>query len=64
VADGSVIVVVATDAPMDARSMVGLVWTESAGSNGSGDYAIAFSAAEEVRIRAAAPAKPPSPRAR
>ncbi len=49
--DGSVIVVVATDAPVDARnlkrmaarSMMGLGRTGAAGSNGSGDYAIAFS---------------------
>jgi len=52
-ADGSVIVVIATDAPVDhrnlerigARSMMGLARTGSAGSNGSGDYAIAFSTA-------------------
>ena len=50
-ADGSVIVVIATDAPADhrnlqrmaARSMMGLARTGSAASNGSGDYAIAFS---------------------
>lgn len=50
-ADGSVIVVIATDAPADsrnlgrmaARSMMGLGRTGAAGSNGSGDYAIAFS---------------------
>ncbi len=50
-ADGSVIVIVATDAPVDARnlkrlaarSMFGLARTGAAGSNGSGDYAIAFS---------------------
>jgi len=50
-ADGSVIVVVATDAPVDARNlkrmatrtMMGLGRTGAAGSNGSGDYAIAFS---------------------
>jgi len=52
-ADGSVIVVIATDAPMGhrnlqrmgARSMMGLARTGSAASNGSGDYAIAFSTA-------------------
>ena len=50
-ADGSVILVVATDAPVDARnlqqlaarSMFGLARTGAAGSNGSGDYMIAFS---------------------
>jgi D-aminopeptidase len=52
-ADGSVIVVIATDAPVDARnlhrmaarSMLGLARTGSAASNGSGDYAIAFTTA-------------------
>jgi D-aminopeptidase len=52
-ADGSVIVVVATDAPLDhrnlqrmgARTMMGLARTGAAGSNGSGDYAIVFSTA-------------------
>src|SRR5437667_1280670 len=61
-ADGSVIIVIATDAPIDhrnlqrlaARSMLGLARTGSAGSNGSGDYAIAFSTAPELRIRTAA----------
>jgi D-aminopeptidase len=59
VADGSVIVVIATDAPLDARnlrrlaarSMLGLARTGSAASNGSGDYAIAFSTAADLRIR-------------
>ncbi len=49
-AKGSVIVVVATDAPVDARNlkrlaartMLGLGRTGAAGNNGSGDYAIAF----------------------
>jgi D-aminopeptidase len=48
---GSIIMVVATDAPVDsrnlrrmaARTMFGLARTGSSGSNGSGDYAIAFS---------------------
>lgn len=61
-ADGSVIVVIATDAPLDsrnlkrlaARSMMGLARTGSAASNGSGDYAIAFSTALDVRVRAQA----------
>lgn len=52
-ADGSVIIVIATDAPLDwrnlnrlaARSMFGLARTGAAASNGSGDYAIAFSTA-------------------
>jgi D-aminopeptidase len=50
-ADGSCMIVVATDAPVDsrnlsrlaARTMMGLARTGSAASNGSGDYAIAFS---------------------
>lgn len=57
-ADGSVMVVVATDAPVDARNlkrlgaraMLGLGRTGSAGSNGSGDYAIAFSTDPSLRI--------------
>ena len=71
VADGSVIIVIATDAPVDARNlermaaraMWGIARTGSAGTNGSGDYAIAFSTANEVRIKAAAnPAERNSPR--
>ncbi len=58
-ADGSIMIVIATDAPIDhrnlqrlaARSMMGLARTGAAGSNGSGDYAIAFSTASELRIR-------------
>jgi D-aminopeptidase len=57
--DGSIIIVLATDAPLDARnlrrlgarSMLGLGRTGSSMSNGSGDYAIAFSVAPENRIR-------------
>jgi D-aminopeptidase len=57
--DGSVIIVIATDAPLDARNlgrmgaraMMGLARTGAAGSNGSGDYAIAFSTAAGVRVR-------------
>ena len=53
-AGGSVIVVVATDAALDARNlrrlgsrtMLGIARTGSAGSHRSGDYAIAFSTAE------------------
>ena len=60
-ADGSIIIVIATDAPVDARNlnrmaaraMMGLARTGAAGSNGSGDYAIAFSTAEDVRVRTA-----------
>jgi D-aminopeptidase len=61
-ADGSVIVVIATDAPVDARNlkrmaaraMMGLGRTGATGSNGSGDYAIAFSTAKENRVTAQA----------
>jgi D-aminopeptidase len=57
--DGSIIIIIATDAPLDARNlnrlaaraMMGLARTGSSGSNGSGDYAIAFSTAADVRIR-------------
>jgi D-aminopeptidase len=67
-ADGSVIVVLATDAPLEhrnlerlaARSMLGLARTGSAASNGSGDYAIAFSTAADVRLRTGAKAGPRS----
>ncbi len=56
VADGSIIIVIATDAPLDhrqlkrlaARSMSGLARTGSAMTNGSGDYAIAFSTANRI----------------
>ncbi|HZI61686.1 MAG TPA: P1 family peptidase [Pyrinomonadaceae bacterium] len=59
--DGSVIMVVATDAPLDARNlrrlasraMIGMGRTGGSASNGSGDYVIAFSTANEVRIRLA-----------
>ena len=59
-ADGSCMIVVATDAPLDARNLkrlaaralMGMARTGSAGSNGSGDYAIAFSTAQQVRIGA------------
>ena len=58
--DGSIIIVVATDAPLDARNLsrlaaraiMGLAKTGAAGSNGSGDYAIAFSTAADARIKA------------
>lgn len=58
-ADGSCIVVVATDAPLDARNlrrlaaraMLGLARTGSPATNGSGDYVIAFSTAPQNRIR-------------
>jgi D-aminopeptidase len=57
--DGSVIIVIATDAPVDARnlermaarSMMGLARTGAAGGNGSGDYAIAFSTSADEGSR-------------
>ncbi len=55
--DGSIMMVVATDAPLSdrnlrrvaSRAMLGLGRTGSSASNGSGDYVIAFSTAKEVR---------------
>jgi len=57
VGDGSIMMVVATDAPLSdrnlerlaARAVMGLARTGSFAGNGSGDYVIAFSTAEEVR---------------
>ena len=65
-ANGSVIIVIATDAPVEARNlkriaaraMLGLGRTGAAGSNGSGDYVIAFSTAPQVRIRSEEKASP------
>lgn len=56
-ADGSIIIVIATDAPVDARqlkrmasrAMSGLARTGSAMTNGSGDYAIAFSTNNRIK---------------
>jgi D-aminopeptidase len=56
--DGSCMMVVATDAPIDhrnllrlaARAMMGLARTGSSETNGSGDYVIAFSSSADVRI--------------
>lgn len=56
--DGSCMIIVATDAPLNARNLkrlakravLGLGKTGGIASNGSGDYIIAFSAAETVRI--------------
>ena len=61
--DGSVIVVIATDAPLSernlrrvaSRAMMGIGRTGSSASNGSGDYAIAFSTAADVRRTFGAP---------
>lgn len=56
--DGSCMIVVATDAPLDhrnlmrlaRRAMLGLGKTGGIASNGSGDYVIAFSTAEGLRV--------------
>ena len=55
--DGSIVMVVATDAPLSdrnlrrlaARAVMGLSRTGSSASNGSGDYVIAFSTSTKVR---------------
>jgi D-aminopeptidase len=55
--DGSCVMVIATDAPLSdrnlerlaARAIMGLARTGSSASNGSGDYALAFSTNEKVR---------------
>ena len=57
--DGSCMIVVATDAPLEARDLrrlaaravFALARTGSSYSNGSGDYAIAFSTSPEARTR-------------
>jgi D-aminopeptidase len=57
--DGSCMLVVATDAPLDARDLrrlaaravFGLARTGSSYSNGSGDFAIAFSTSPDMRSR-------------
>lgn len=57
--DGSLMVVVATDAPLShrnlsrlaERALYGMARTGGYGSNGSGDYVIAFSTDESSRIR-------------
>ena len=73
--DGSIMIVVATNAPLQdrnlerlaARAMFGVARTGSSGSNGSGDYVVAFSTSDQVRRRLApgarAPGAPPVPRA-
>jgi D-aminopeptidase len=67
--DGSIMMVVATDAPLSdrnlrrlaARAIMGLSRTGSSASNGSGDYVIAFSTAASVRRRVAPPGAPAAP---
>jgi len=59
--DGSCMIVVATDAPLDARNLqrlaaravFALARTGSTYSNGSGDFAIAFSTAPSLRVTSA-----------
>jgi D-aminopeptidase len=65
-ADGSCLIIIATDAPVDARNLrrlaarawLGMARAGSAASNGSGDYAIAFSTAPQLRIHTSE--KPPT----
>jgi D-aminopeptidase len=55
--DGSCVIIIATDAPLSerqlervaARGIMGLARTGADGSNGSGDYALAFSTSPDVR---------------
>ena len=57
VADGSIMMIVATDAPLSDRNLkrlgnralTGLARTGSSMTNGSGDYVISFSTAQSVR---------------
>jgi len=67
ISEGSCMVVVATDAPLDSRNirrlakraLLGIARTGGFYSNASGDYAIAFSTAKELRIahRSSAPSQ-------
>jgi D-aminopeptidase len=65
-ADGSCMIVVATDAPLDARDLerlaaraiFALARTGSTYSNGSGDFAIAFSTHPTLRVTAATAPQP------
>lgn len=66
-ADGSIMIVVATDAPLSPsnlerlarRAALGLARTGSSGGDGSGDFVIAFSTAESVRRERRAEGPPP-----
>ena len=68
-ADGSCMIVIATDAPLSpkdlsrlaARAIFGLARTGSSYSNGSGDFAIAFSTAKELRVAHGSTAITPRP---
>jgi len=65
-ADGSCMIIVATDAPLDpgnlkrlaARAVFALARTGSTYSNGSGDFAIAFSTAPSLRVTAVTTPQP------
>ena len=65
-ADGSCMIIVATDAPLDARDLkrlaaravYGLARTGSSYSNGSGDFAIAFSTHASLRVTSATGPQP------
>jgi D-aminopeptidase len=65
-ADGSCMIVVATDAPLDARDLerlaaraiFALARTGSTYSNGSGDFAIAFSTSPSLRVTGATGPQP------
>ena len=56
--EGSCMMIIATDAPIEARNLkrlaarawLGMARAGSSASNGSGDYAIAFSTAPQVRV--------------
>lgn len=67
-ADGSCMIIIATDAPLEARELerlalrgfMGMTRTGAAGSNGSGDYVIAFSTAPGLRRGVEGSARPRS----
>ena len=58
-ADGSIMMIAATDAPLTQRSLerlaerafMGMTRTGGIASNGSGDFALAFSTAPSMRVR-------------
>ena len=66
-ADGSCMIVVATNAPLDARDLkrlaaraiFAMARTGSSYSNGSGDFAIAFSTHASLRVRPSGPSPQP-----
>ena len=70
--DGSIMMIVATDAPLSAqnlerlaaRALLGMGRTGSSASNGSGDYVLAFSTAASVRRRLSRPGEAAPKRAR